>query len=79
MNPGFWFIEFNYKVMPFLVGLTSQFTTYSLMTVASLIVFVSSGFMKACVSSGALVSGSPHDWYVKGLCSLPRRKTILLK
>ncbi len=32
------------------------------MTVASLIVFVSSGFMKACVSSGALVSGSPHDW-----------------
>jgi hypothetical protein len=48
--------------------------------VASLIVFVSSGFMKACVSSGALVSGSPHmTGYVKGLCSLPRRKTILLK
>ncbi|MEG8964346.1 replication initiation protein, partial [Acinetobacter baumannii] len=27
---GSWQIEFNYKVMPFLVGLTSQFTTYSL-------------------------------------------------
>lgn len=27
---GSWQIEFNYKVMPFLVGLSSQFTTYSL-------------------------------------------------
>nr|WP_244323865.1 replication initiation protein [Mixta intestinalis] len=27
---GVWQIEFNYKVMPFLVGLSSQFTTYSL-------------------------------------------------
>lgn len=27
---GAWRIEFNYKVMPFLVGLSSQFTTYSL-------------------------------------------------
>ena len=25
-----WQIEFNYKVMPYLMGLTSQFTTYSL-------------------------------------------------
>jgi hypothetical protein len=77
---GSWQIEFNYKVMPFLVGLTSSSLPILSMTVASLIVFVSSGFMKACVSSGALVSGSPHmTGYVKGLCSLPRRKTILLK
>lgn len=27
---GKWQIEFNYKVMPYLMGLTSQFTTYSL-------------------------------------------------
>jgi plasmid replication initiation protein len=27
---GSWQIEFNYKVIPFLVGLSSQFTTYSL-------------------------------------------------
>lgn len=27
---GKWQIEFNYKVMPYLLGLTSQFTTYSL-------------------------------------------------
>lgn len=27
---GKWQVEFNYKVMPYLMGLTSQFTTYSL-------------------------------------------------
>lgn len=27
---GRWEIEFNYKIMPYLVGLTNQFTTYSL-------------------------------------------------
>ena len=27
---GKWQVEFNYKVMPYLLGLTSQFTTYSL-------------------------------------------------
>ncbi len=48
---GKWQIEFNYKVMPYLMGLTSQFTTYSLYDCGKINSVRAFDCMKACAST----------------------------
>ena len=48
--------------MPFLVGLTSQFTTYSLYDCGQLNSVRVIRLYESLCQFGALVSGSPHDW-----------------
>lgn len=60
---GTWQLEFNYKVMPFLVGLSSQFTTYSLYDCGQLnSVRVIRLYESLCQfrASGAWITS--HDW-----------------
>ncbi|HCM9429545.1 replication initiation protein [Klebsiella aerogenes] len=60
---GSWQIEFNYKVMPFLVGLTSQFTTYSLYDCGQLnSVRVIRLYESLCQYRSTGVWITSHDW-----------------
>lgn len=60
---GSWQIEFNYKVMPFLVGLTSQFTTYSLYDCGQLnSVRVIRLYESLCQFRSTGVWITTHDW-----------------
>lgn len=60
---GSWQIEFNYKVMPFLVGLSSQFTTYSLYDCGQLnSVRVIRLYESLCQFRSTGIWVTSHDW-----------------
>ena len=60
---GKWDIEFNYRIMPYLVGLTSQFTTYGLYDVGKISsVRVIRLYESLCQFRSSGIWITSHDW-----------------